>query len=353
MPDLRLISPLGDEYNDAILASSLTPAETLDLCQVTDRQMRGVQELLFRIMTSSYDFEKYRPLYGMDFNSAITEALSVMHHHQAKFAGNYAQLVYEYALTPLHIKILSRKSSVNILDCADKKNADMLLFRNAQRTYLRNRDISLAFHELLIRHYFSFEETIKILRQLSQQQIIDLKKNARDLDSCVGWVKDNLLQYSKFSEEESMSLITSMIINDKPLLPHHANMANVFRAQYYRLFRAENYTSIDGFQNLSEVTLPRRCDFLAERTATANLQPYESRMDSSCEKLIIPSAILFLGIAGCFYFLLNHSNPIKKLYNNTIGLFCRSKKKAEVTPEHPFHTSETDVSLHIKTSQST
>jgi hypothetical protein len=338
-----------EEYEGALLARDLTHQEKIRLSQITIREMNGVQELLFRIMTASYDLDRYKIINGVDWQSAIAEALEIIYKLRPRYSGSYAYLVYEYGITPLHIKIISRKISVNIIHCADKTNGELREFREAQRKYLRNWDVMMTF-DLFIRHHFSFEDTIKILHQHTLKQVKEIKNHARELDSCVGWARDTLMQYDNLYEVEAMRIITSMIINDKPLPPHQANIARPFRNQFNRLFSAENNPRHDNdtFHTIINVSSDYRCDFLAEKIPSTNFQPYGDSITSSCENLLWPSGIFLLGAAGAFYLIFGCSS-LKKISNHALSLFsnCRRKEKSQQPP----HSTEMDVESQAKPSK--
>jgi hypothetical protein len=294
-------------------------------------------------MTASYDLQKRRIIDGIDLQSAIVEALSVINQQMPRYSGNYWSLVREYELTPLHVKVLSRKMSVSIVNCAEDKNTQMSQYRQDQKKYLNNWDVSMTFHEFM-RLRFSFEDTIKILHRHTINQIKEFKANSVELDSCVGWVKNTLMLNYKMSDGDCMHMITSMIMNDKPLLPHLANLASPFKNQFNRLYRADDNElyGLGTMTNVDSLTTEQSCFFLAEPTQPMDFTPYETRVSTQgCENLVFPVGVLLLGSIAALCILFANLNCFKRMSVNTFGLFSNCKRKQK--SRHPSPAMERDV----------
>lgn len=333
-----------DDYEGGLLTQTLTFQEKLSLSKITMREMNGLQELLFRIMTTSYDLQTIQIIEGLDLQNAIVEALSVINQRLPRYSGNYWSLVRDYELTPLHIKVLSRKMSVSIVTCAENKNWQMQKYRQDQKKYLNNWEVSMTFHEFMS-HHFSFEDAITILHQHTLKQIKEFRINSKELDSCVGWVKQTLMLDYKMSEGDSMRVITTMIMNDKPLLPHLANLANPFRNHYNRIYKADDRTRY-GMDTLaqSNLTTDQNCFFLAEQTQPTGFTPYTARVSTEiCENLVFPVGVVLLGAMGAVCVLLANSNCLKRMSVKAFGLFSNCKRKQKF--QHPSRAAEMDVEL--------
>ncbi len=332
-----------EEYEVGLLTEVLTFQEKFSLSKIDSREMQGLQELLFRIMTTSYDLMSKKIIDGVSLQKAIVEAASVINRQVQRYSGNYGSLVNEYGLTPLHLKVLSRKMSVDIIHCADDKNMQMVLYRRDQEKYLNNWDVASTFREF-IRQDFSFEDTIYLMHQLTLKQLKEFKNNSFEFDSCVHWVKQTLMQYYKMTLEDAMHTVTSMIMSDKDLPPHIANIARPFRNQYHKIYSADNNQHY-GLETLPQADILNSesvCHFLMERTPPTNFSPYGARISTEiCENLVFPTGILIMGAVGALYLLFANKNCLRRVSVSAFSLFTNCKRKHN--PQHPSPSMEMDV----------